>query len=184
MAWSIVDVANLEDVGSDAPGSGPRPWGRFTAGAVVVLLLVGGTVTSLQWNSAHGRAERLAATLAGTRADLAERSSEASNLRLEVSNLQADKNVLNRFVAELQSEKTNLQIDNEDLTAVNEEINVVVRLLDQCLADMRDLGGKLLRDPQAVPDERIRRAATQCAAAQAAAAVLKATTTPAQENAV
>jgi hypothetical protein len=63
-------------------------------------------------------------------------------------------------------------------------INTVVRSLDQCLTAAREIGGQLLRNPQAVPEARIRGAATQCAAAQAAAAALKAMTKPADGKAV
>ena len=70
------------------------------------------------------------------------------------------------------------------LTLVEDEPGTVVRRLAQCLTEMTEIGGQLMRNPQAVAEERIRRAAAQMRRAQAAAAVLKATTDPAGRKAV
>lgn len=169
--------------GAEVPAT-RRRWRGFVVGAGLVLLLMTVTVTSLGWNSAQARANGLAARLTSTRADLTRQASEASNLRKEVSNLAEDKKVLNTYIDELQGEQDDLRLHNQDLSSTNEAISSVVRQLNQCLTDMREIGGQLMRNPQAVAEERIRRAATQCAAAQAAAAVLKATTNPSAGKAV
>ena len=183
-AWALVeDHPGADDLAADlpvAPGAevaaSRRRWRGFAVGAGLVLLLIALTVTSLGWNSEKGRADELAVRLTTIRAELKTRDLEASNLRKEVSNLHEDKKVLNTYVDELQGEQDDLQLHNDDLSSTNEAINSVVRQLAQCLTEMREIGGQLMRNPQAVAEERIRRAATQCAAAQAAAAVLKATT--------
>lgn len=161
-----------------------RRWRGWAAAAVVVLLLIALTVTALGWNDATGRADRLATSLRSTRGELASANSEASNLRKQVGNLEDDKKVLNAWVEELKSENDDLQIHNDDLTSTNEAISTVVQRLNQCLTETREIGRQLFDNAQPVPEERIRRALAQCAAAQAAAAVLKAATNPDDSKAV
>ena len=169
---------------TDEPAAGRRRR-HLLAGAVLALLLTGvAAVPSLGWIGANDRADALAAELTKSRAEVTKQVAEASRLQKEVSNLQADKTVLNIHVQELQGEKDALLGNNEDLSGTIEEIKTVVKLLDQCLTDTEEIGGQLLRNPGAVSEERIRKAATGCATAQAAAKVLKAMTTPDDGKAV
>jgi chromosome segregation ATPase len=143
--------------------------------AGVVALVIGPVAVAVAWNGEKGRADRLAAAVKATRADLVALESEATLLRAQVSNLEADKSILNAKVKGLETEKQDLQGDNNDLTSVNEAIGGVVNQLDQCLTDLKEVGHQLARDPQSVAQDRIRVVAARCAAAQASAAVLKAT---------